>query len=662
MVTTRGMENPDPIQMIKDLQAQLEEQARTIATLQQELQQKKTDDAERSKEKQHDREASEDSQNHNPPPPPRSLDFLPFTDAIMRAPMPDRPPPHVEKFDGTTNPEYRLRNFVDSMAFYTQSDPVKCRAFSLSLRGEALEWYYTLPPNSVDNFRMLTNMFTKQYSTNRHEEVTAAELVNLRQGKDETLRAFMHRYNQAARRIKGASPEFIIGSLPNCLKPGFVSESLYAKLPHTLEELQQKMAKFIKMEDQRISRKQQHEEHSASINKREGKRKNDSVREQKPVPNLNPRYDRYAHLTAPREKICRFHNSGGHTTEGCQTLKDEIQKLICAGHLREFVKEDSGRVGHSPRKTRRSPEHAKRKSNYSRDRSRSPPSHKSRSRPREREPIIKGRIDTISGGFAGGGASTSARKRHLRNLHSIHSVIRTPVSMPDITFKNKDFHAPDPDQDDPMVITARIAQYDVSKVLVDQGSSVNILYWTTFRRMEISEDMIAPFNKQIVGFAGERVDTRGYIDLRTHLGSEDRGKELRVRFLLVEANTSYNALLGRPCLNAFRVIVSTPHLAMKFPTDKGNICTVRADQRTARQCYVAGLKVTPYRKENRTEAILIDLDPRTNTDERIQSEGEIRPFVVGKTKQQTTSTAANLQPSDKNALKELLKDNNDLFA
>ncbi|XP_014492389.1 uncharacterized protein LOC106754837 [Vigna radiata var. radiata] len=180
--------------------------------------------------------------------------------------------------------------------------------------------------------------------------------------------------------------------------------------------------------------------------------------------------------------------------------------------------------------------------------------------------------------------------------------------------------------------------------------------------MEISEDMIAPFNEQIVGFAGERVDTRGYIDLRTHLGSEDGGKELRVRFLLVEANTSYNALLGRPCLNAFGVIVSTPHLAMKFPTDKGNICTVRADERTARQCYVAGLKVTPYRKENRTETILIDLDPRTNTDERIQLEGEIRPFVVGKTEQQTTSIAANLKPFDKNALKELLKNNNDLFA
>ncbi|XP_014491680.1 uncharacterized protein LOC106754195 [Vigna radiata var. radiata] len=305
------------------------------------------------------------------------------------------------------------------------------------------------------------------------------------------------------------------------------------------------MAKFIKMEDQRIFQKQQHKEHPVNGNKKEGKRQR------------------------------------GHTTESCQTLKDELEKLICFGHLREFVKEESARAGHSPKKTRRSPERTKGKGGHSRNRSRSPSRHRSRSRPSEWDLTVK-------------------------------------VSMPDITFTDRDFHAPDPDQDDPMVITARIAQYDVGKVLVDQGSSVNILYWTTFRRMEIAEDVIAPFNEQIVGFAGERVDTRGYLDLRTRLGSDD--------------------------------------------DDRRTICTVRTDQKTARQCYVVGLKVTPYKSENRTKAILIDLDPRTNTGERIQPQGEIKPFIVGKNEQQTTSIGDNLQPFEENALKELLKGNNDLFA
>lgn len=115
--------------------------------------------------------------------------------------------------------------------------------------------------------------------------------------------------------------------------------------------------------------------------------------------------------------------------------------------------------------------------------------------------------------------------------------------MLNITFTNDDFHAPDPDQDDPMVITAQIALYDVRKVLIDQGTSVNILYWTTFLKMELSEDIIAPFSVQIVGFTGERMDTRGYLDLRTRLGTGGVAKELRVRYKPTHPTTPY---LGDP--------------------------------------------------------------------------------------------------------------------
>lgn len=82
--------------------------------------------------------------------------------------------------------------------------------------------------------------------------------------------------------------------------------------------------------------------------------------------------------------------------------------------------------------------------------------------------------------------------------------------MPTITFSDDDFHALDPEQDDPIVIMVEITRYGVSKVLVDQGSSVNILYWKTFQQMDISEDLIVPYDEQLVGFAGERVDIRGY--------------------------------------------------------------------------------------------------------------------------------------------------------
>jgi len=52
--------------------------------------------------------------------------------------------------------------------------------------------------------------------------------------------------------------------------------------------------------------------------------------------------------------------------------------------------------------------------------------------------------------------------------------------MPPITFTNEDFKGIDPSQVDPMVIMVGIDNFSIMKMLVDQGSSVNILHWKTF--------------------------------------------------------------------------------------------------------------------------------------------------------------------------------------
>jgi len=113
--------------------------------------------------------------------------------------------------------------------------------------------------------------------------------------------------------------------------------------------------------------------------------------------------------------------------------------------------------------------------------------------------------------------------------------------MPPITFMDDDFTAIDPTQDDPMVITVEIDKFAITKVLVDQGSSIDILYWKTLKKMGIPETNIQPYEEQIVGFSGERVDTKGYLDLFTTFGEEGcLSKTINVRYLLVNANTSYN--------------------------------------------------------------------------------------------------------------------------
>jgi len=133
-----------------------------------------------------------------------------------------------------------------------------------------------------------------------------------------------------------------------------------------------------------------------------------------------------------------------------------------------------------------------------------------------------------------------------------------------------------------MVITIDLTNCGVRNTLVDQGSSVDVLYWRTFKKMGLEESEIIPLDEQIVGFSGKRVDVKGYIDLHTRFGEPGRGRRtIFVKYIVVDVNTSYNALLGQPSLNKLGAIVSKPHLTMKFSSDRGSMATIYADQKTA---------------------------------------------------------------------------------
>jgi len=190
---------------------------------------------------------------------------------------------------------------------------------------------------------------------------------------------------------------------------------------------------------------------------------------------------------ADTSKHCRFHQNYGHSTEECIALKDKIEELIQAGHLKQFVK----RIPEQMRRRQRTPERQKDFRGGRRQRTmeglepprrQSPPSI-------SQGPSVRGVINTIAGGFAGGGITSTARKRHLRIVQSVNAISRPLAKkMPPITFTNADFKGVDPQQDDPMVITVEIENFAVMKTLVDQGSSVDILYWSTFKKLKIPEE------------------------------------------------------------------------------------------------------------------------------------------------------------------------------
>jgi hypothetical protein len=175
------------------------------------------------------------------------------------------------------------------------------------------------------------------------------------------------------------------------------------------------------------------------------------------------------------------------------------------------------------------------------------------------------------------------------SLHRPSKVARTELVV--LSFSEKDARGVVMPHDDALVVTLTVANHGIHRILVDNGSSANILYWPAFQQMGIDRERIKPFGSPLVGFDGEVVYPIGIISLLVTAGTTPRLSTVMVDFLVIDRPSAYNAIVGRPSLNKLRVVTSTYHLMMKFLTEKG-VGVVRGDQLAARRCYISMKKAS----------------------------------------------------------------------
>ena len=200
----------------------------------------------------------------------------------------------------------------------------------------------------------------------------------------------------------------------------------------------------------------------------------------------------------------------------------------------------------------------------------------------------------ISRGFARGGESSSTRKSHLRSIRSgetleIQAISKLPRLDTTITFSDFDMEGFQHPHDDPLVIRAVVANKTIHRVLVNNGSSADIIFALAFDKMGIGREKLELVNAYLHGFSRERVLPLGLIQLVLTLGDPPCQATTTVRFLIVDASSAYNMLLGRPSLNTIRAIPSSYHMVIKFPTANG-VGMVQGNQHVARECYSASMK------------------------------------------------------------------------
>ncbi|XP_065626703.1 uncharacterized protein LOC136066384 [Quercus suber] len=121
-----------------------------------------------------------------------------------------------------------------------------------------------------------------------------------------------------------------------------------------------------------------------------------------------------------------------------------------------------------------------------------------------------------------GGSFKSLKKTHQRQVNSVH-VAHLPKQRrtdQDMTFNESDSRGVKQPHNDPLVIKLTIERFKTKRVLVDNGSSVDIIYFSAFQQLKLDPNRLRPFDSPLVSFSGDRVYPRGIVTLTITVGTD----------------------------------------------------------------------------------------------------------------------------------------------
>jgi hypothetical protein len=158
----------------------------------------------------------------------------------------------------------------------------------------------------------------------------------------------------------------------------------------------------------------------------------------------------------------------------------------------------------------------------------------------------------------------------------------------------------------PLVVDPVIGNTRLNKVLMDGGSSLNIIYAETLELLGIDLSTIragaAPFHRIV---PGKRVQPLGQLDLPVCFGTPSNFRKETLTFEVVGFRGTYHAVLGRPCYAKFMVVPNYTYLKLKMLGPKG-IITVGSTYRHAYECDVECVEYVEAIAES--EPLIADLD------------------------------------------------------
>ncbi|XP_073035211.1 uncharacterized protein [Primulina eburnea] len=605
---------------------------------------------------------------------PDASQGCPFSLEIVSEPLPAHfKATKIREYDGNSDPDEHLTRFENVAMLHCYSDKIKCKVFLTTLVDSAQRWFEKLKPRSIQSFAGFRDTFLHHFSSSKRYKKTAFSLFEIKQSGDESLRAYIRRFNKASLEVPACAPETKTTAFTQGLKEGDFFRSLVKKQPGNFEDLLSRAEKYINMEEaQRQKRESTRKERGDRVVKTDDHTRGNNLGRFSRYTPMKPHRGEGIHICDNEKKarsyqsppnlsyitkICSYHGECAHSTSECRKMK-RAPSQSGPGASEQVTKKSRGPpwvnrdAGYGP--GNKGPIRQERKG----DTGQVSPSKENKDG--GRSPTL-GVIKMISGGSTDGD-SNRARKAHSRHeSFGVENTVRSEG--PVISFGPRDLQGVSLPHNDALVIQAKVANYDIRRVFVDSGSSVNVIFLEALDQMNLEDYRLQPVETALFGFAGHTVYPRGEITLPLTIGAEDLRKTVMTVFTVVNAPTSYNIILGRPAMNALRAVASAYHQKLKFPV--GNrIGEVKGDQPSSRKCYAETVKVENKRTRRSGENRRPGKEEVHFTQQVYMVEGEEQEEVSILPGQplKTTRIARDLEPVTRAQLLQCLTKNADIFA
>ncbi|XP_070015711.1 uncharacterized protein [Nicotiana sylvestris] len=263
--------------------------------------------------------------------------------------------------------------------------------------------------------------------------------------------------------------------------------------------------------------------------------------------------------------MCEYHGIHGHRTEDCRQLREDVSLLINEGHLREFL------------------------------------SNRAKNHFQEREANGKNGLEKPQHiiHMIVGGTDVPQEPMFKRAKVSIATKRQTQSYIPEdaLTFREEYIEALSQPHNDTLVISFLLNNVQIKRMLMDPGSSANIIRSKVVEQLELLDKFILT-SRVLNGFNMASETTKEKIILPVNVS----GTVQNTKFHVIEGDMRYNALLGRPWIHNVRAVPSTLHQMMKFPTKDG-IKIVYGEQHAAQEMFavndMAPTSTLPVQDESR---------------------------------------------------------------